>query len=293
VLTRSFLYVPASSQRFIAKAHERGADAIVLDLEDAVAPAEKSAARVRLAQNAASVRKNRALVFVRINAAPDLFRLDAQAACGAGAFGLFVPKSRDPRALQSLVELLEQIERAIGRAPTVLVPMIEDAAAVLDAHAIATATPRVYGLITGSEDLSTCMHAEPTPEFLRFPKLLVHFAAKAAGKKSFGLLRSVADYSDLGEIEKSAREARAFGFDGATCVHPAVVSILNRAFSATEQELAHARRLITAAEAAQARGEGAFAFEGRMVDEPVIARARELLEGNAAEVMPPPPVRAG
>jgi len=72
-----------------------------------------------------------------------------------------------------------------------------------------------------------------------------------------------------------------------------VVSILNRAFSATEQELAHARRLITAAEAAQARGEGAFAFEGRMVDEPVIARARELLEGNAAEVMPPPPVRAG
>jgi citrate lyase subunit beta/citryl-CoA lyase len=180
--------------------------------------------------------------------------------------------------LQELADMLEHTERAMHRAAIVLVPMIEDAAAVLDARALANATPRVFALITGSEDLATSMHAEPTPEFLRFPKLLVHLAAKAAGKESFGMLRSVADYNAAADIEQSAREARAFGFDGATCVHPSVVPILNRAFSPTEQELAHARRLIAAAEAAQARGEGAFAFEGRMVDEPVVARARALIE---------------
>ncbi len=277
MLLRSLLYVPASSDRFIARAHERGADAIILDLEDAVAPAEKGKARARLADSVAAVSKSGAAVFVRINATSDLLKLDAEAACRAGAFGLFVPKAREPRMLQELGDMLERTERAMHRAATVLVPMIEDAAAVLDARALASTTPRIFALITGSEDLATSMHAEPTPEFLKFPKLLVHLAAKAAGKRSLGMLRSVADYKAAHEIEQSAREARAFGFDGATCVHPSVVPILNRAFSPSEQELAHARRLIAAAEAALVRREGAFVFEGRMVDEPVVARARALL----------------
>ena len=275
---RSLLYVPASSDRFIGKAHERGADAIILDLEDAVVPAEKTSARMRLAGSVASVRQRGALVFVRINSEPELLPLDAEAACRAGAFGLFVSKARDPRKLQEVVALLERIEHAAGRAPIVLVPMIEDPGAVLDARTIAAATPRVFALITGGEDLATSLDAEPTPEVLRVPKLLVHLAAKAAGVRSFGLLRTVADYGEVEAIERSAQEARGFGFDGASCVHPKVVPILNRAFSPSAEALDHARRLIAAAEQAKARGEGAFAFEGRMVDEPVIKRARALLD---------------
>src|SRR5436309_10443027 len=91
---RSLLYVPASSDRFIGKAHERGADAIILDLEDAVVPAEKASARMRLAGSVASVRQRGALVFVRINSEPELLPLDAETACRAGAFGLFVSKAR-------------------------------------------------------------------------------------------------------------------------------------------------------------------------------------------------------
>jgi citrate lyase subunit beta/citryl-CoA lyase len=274
---RSLLYVPASSERFIAKAHERGADAIILDLEDAVVPAEKSAARARLPSAVASAGQRGATVFVRINAEADLWRLDAEAAARAGAFGLFVPKARDARMLQELALLLERLEPSTGRPQAVLVPMIEDAGAVLDARVIATATPRVFALVAGGEDLATSLDAEPTPEVLYLPKLMVHLAAKAAGVRSFGLLRTVADYGDLAAIEKSALEARAFGFDGASCVHPSVVPILNRAFSPSEQALDRARRLIAAADDAKARGEGAFAFEGRMVDEPVVKRAQALL----------------
>ena len=91
-------------------------------------------------------------------------------------------------------------------------------------------------------------------------------------------MRTVADYKDLAAIEAAAREARQFGFDGASCVHPAVVPVLNRAFSPTPRELGHARAVVKAAERAQAEGLGAFAFEGRMVDEPVVRRARALLE---------------
>jgi citrate lyase subunit beta/citryl-CoA lyase len=152
----------------------------------------------------------------------------------------------------------------------VLVPMIEDPGAVLDARTIAAATPRVFALITGGEDLATSLDAEPTPEVLRVPKLLVHLAAKAAGVRSFGLLRTVADYNEVEAIERSAQEARAFGFDGASCVHPKVVPILNRAFSPSR------RRSIMPAVSllprrGQARGEGAA--EGRMVMSPWIVPA--------------------
>ena len=282
MLIRSLLYVPASSERFIAKAHERKADAIILDLEDAVVPAQKSAARARLATAVPSVRQRGAAVFVRINAEEELWRLDAEAAARAGVFGLLVPKSRDAGMLQHLAAMLEKLERRTGRSQVALVPMIEDAGAVLDARAIASATPRVLGLVAGGEDLATALDAEPTLETLYLPKLLVHLAAKAAGVRSFGLLRTVADYGDLAAVEKSAREARALGFDGASCVHPSVVPILNRAFSPSGEELDRASRLIAAADEAKARGEGAFAFEGKMVDEPVVKRARALLERAGA-----------
>jgi citrate lyase subunit beta / citryl-CoA lyase len=275
---RSLLYVPASSERFIAKAHERRADAIILDLEDAVAPARKEAARAQLGETVAMTRRGGAAIFVRVNSEPERIRLDAEAACRAGADGLMVPKSRNPAAITAMADYLGEIERAAGRNATLLVPMIEDAGAVLDARAIATASPRVFALMTGGEDLATALGAEPSPDVLRVPKLLVHLAAKAAGVRSFGLLRTVADYNDLEGITQSADEARRHGFDGASCVHPAVVPILNRAFSPSESELDHARALIAAAETAQTAGLGAFEFKGRMVDEPVVKRARALIE---------------
>ncbi len=274
---RSLLYVPVSSERFLAKAHERGADAIILDLEDAVAPARKDAARERLGEAVMMVRRGGARVFVRINSEPERLERDAEAACRAGADGLLVPKAGADGEVAALGDFLAGIERSIGRAAMSLVPMIENPEAVLDARAIATASPRVFALMTGGEDLATALGAEPTPDVLRFPKLLVHLAAKAAGVRSFGLLRTVADYNDLDGIEKSAHEARRFGFDGASCVHPAVVPILNRAFSPSPAELDHARALVAAAEAAAAAGHGAFSFDGRMVDEPVVRRARALI----------------
>jgi citrate lyase subunit beta/citryl-CoA lyase len=160
---------------------------------------------------------------------------------------------------------------------TLLVPMIEDPGAVLDARILAAASPRTFGLITGGEDLATAMGAEPTPEVLRLPKLLVHLAAKAAGVFSFGLLRSVADYRDLEGITRAAQEARDFGFDGASCVHPTVVAILNETFAPSTEEIDRATRMITAYDEALAAGQGACVFEGKMIDVPVVARARALL----------------
>jgi citrate lyase subunit beta/citryl-CoA lyase len=256
VRLRSMLYVPAHSERFLAKAHERGADAIILDLEDAVPEADKDAARDGLAAAAKSVGQNGALVFVRINAG-ERRTVDARAAARAGADGIVLAKA----------EFGE-----LGSFDLPVIAMLESPGAVLDAREYARHIA-VMGLLVGSEDLATELGATPTPEVLRTPKLLVHYAAKAEGKMSFGLLRSVADYADLPAIEAAGREARAHGFDGATCVHPTVVPLLNAAFAPSPEETAWAGRVIEAAKS----GAGAFTVDGRMVDAPVIARARKIL----------------
>ena len=269
-MIRSLLYVPAHAPRFVARAHERGADAIILDLEDAVPPADKIAARAALATAVPAAGRGGATVFVRINA--DTADADAAAACHAGAFGVVVPKVQSPDSLRTLAHRLDAAER--GRQPMRFIPLLEDPGAVLDARAILSAGPRIMGVAVGGEDLATAMGAEPSPDMLRLPKLMVHLAAKAAGVLSFGLLRSIADYTDAAGVAASASEARAFGFDGASCIHPALVPILNAAFAPTPAALDRARRMIAAFAAA---GGGAFTFEGSMVDLPIVERARRLL----------------
>jgi citrate lyase subunit beta/citryl-CoA lyase len=281
-MIRSMLYVPASSQRFIAKAHERGADAIILDLEDSVAPSEKEKARAGLGKAVPAVSRNGAKVLVRINSSEDMMLADAEAACRAGAFGLFVSKASHPNILERLDRHLQEIENVMPQShKTVLVPMIEDPGAVLNARAIAGATSRVFGLITGSEDLATAMGAEPTSEALRVPKILVHLAAKAAGVLSFGFVFSQTHFRDLAGVASAAREARSFGFDGATCVHPSAIPILNETFSPSTEEIDRATRMVAVYEQSLAAGKGACLFEGKMIDVPMVARARALLAKQA------------
>lgn len=287
-MIRSLLYVPASEPRFVEKAHTRGADAVILDLEDAVATSRKAAARDALADSVAQAGQSGATIYVRINAEPELRFLDAEAACRAGSAGLLVPKTGSAAELAELAGRLEPIERELGRPAMEFVALIEDPAALLDARAIAAA-PRVAALALGSEDFATATGAVPTPETLRLPKLLLHYAAKAAGLRSYGLLRSVADYRDVEAMTASAREARAFGFDGASCIHPAVVPILNQAFAPSEEELAWARKVVEADADARRDGKGAYLVDGRFVDAPVVERARRML-GRAA---PGPNSRAG
>lgn len=280
-MIRSLLYVPGTAERFIAKAHERGADAIIVDLEDAVVPERKAEARARLPETLGLVRRGGATVFVRINNEPELLLADAEAACRAGADGLYVPKVADPALLAHLQERLAPIEAAMGRPPLDFVPLIEDPGAIFDARAIAQG-PRVLALSAGAEDIATAMGAEPTPDVLRLPKLLIHMAAKAAGVLSFGLLRTVADYADREGLAAAAREARQHGFDGASCIHPSVVPVLNEAFAPTEADLAFARRVVDADAAARREGRGAFLVDGRFVDAPILARAERLLARSAA-----------
>lgn len=272
-MIRSLLYVPGNSLKFLEKAGQRGADVVIIDLEDAVPEAEKTRARDMLAETVPMVAAGGSQVFVRVNMTERLYE-DAVAATKAGADALYLPKVNDVAQLHRLADHLAGFET--DRAPIGFVPLIEDPEGLFEARAIARG-PRVIALSSGGEDLATSMGAKPTAEVLRQPKLMIHYAAKAAGVLSFGLFRSTVDYTDTVAIRAAGLEARDFGFDGASCIHPAVVPVLNEAFSPTEAELDWARRVIAANAAEAAAGRGAFTLDGKFIDAPIVTRAERLL----------------
>lgn len=275
---RSLLYVPATNEKFVAKAAGRGADGIILDLEDSIPLAEKSRAREALGAAVAQCRRAGADVLVRINRPIRLCIADVTAAVAAGADTILLPKAESASHVQLIAEAIEDAEREFQTAQLVkMIVLIEDPAAVMDAAQIISASPRVVGAATGSEDIATILEAEPLPETLRMAKQIVHMAAKGTGRFSFGLFGTVADYSDQDGIRALVAEARRHGFDGASCIHPSVVPLLNDGFSPSADAVAHAQRVIDALDAAEAKGYGAVSLDGKMIDKPVADRARLLL----------------
>lgn len=269
----SLLYVPGNAPRFLEKAGQRGADVVIIDLEDAVPETAKTEAREGLAKWVPAIRQSGCQVFVRVNQSERLVD-DAVAATIAGADGLYIPKVDSADILARLAESLLPHER--DRAPIGFVPLIEDMKGLFEVRAIAHG-PRVFALTSGGEDLATAMGAKPTPEVLRYPKLMIHYAAKEAGVLSFGMLRTTVDFADKEALRAAALEARDFGFDGATCIHPSVVPILNECFAPTPEELSWARKVVAASEQEAAAGRGAFILDGRFVDAPIVTRAQNLL----------------
>lgn len=275
---RSMLYVPGSADRFLEKASERGADAIIIDLEDSVAPERKGAARRDLADSVARCGAKGADVWVRINRPLSMAVRDIEEAVRAQATGIFISKVEGADHVRLLIEVADAARREIGReSPLQAIAMIESPASVLKAEQIGRAHDRLIGLIGGGEDLATALDCEPSAETLRLPKLLIHMAAKAAERFSFGMLGTVAEYADRDLIRSMALDARRHGFDGATCVHPSVIPILNECFSAGPAELQAGRSIVEAAEAAARDGRGAFVHAGKMIDLPIVERARRLI----------------
>ncbi len=276
---RSLLYVPATRESFVAKAHTRGADAIILDLEDAVAPAEKPAARAALAAAIPSVRQNGAEVCVRINRPLRMAVQDIEAAVAAGADVLVLTKLMGPEHVRLLSELIAESEAAhgvpLGR--TRCIGLVETADALSAMEAIARADPRMVALGAGGEDLATDLGAEPSPDALYLPKMMAVMAARAAGILPLGFIGSVAGLSDPEGYRDMLRRSRKLGFACASCVHPSQVPVINAEYGDSEEELDRARRMVAAFTESLARGVGAVSFEGRMIDEPVVERARRLL----------------
>jgi len=276
---RSMLFVPVTRDKFVASAHTRGADAVILDLEDSVAESEKPRARTLVASAAEQVSRSGADVLVRINRPWHQTFRDIEAVVGPGVAALMCPKVESPEHLGVIAELLDTLEAERGLPPghTRLVALIETADAYFRVREIATATPRLDAISLGAEDFATALGMEPIGETLQAPKQTIIIAARAAGILPLGFMGTVADFDDLAAFRATIRRSRKFGFTGASCIHPSQVPILNEEFGWSDAELDRARRMVAAYDAAKAQGLGAVAFEGKMIDVPVVERAEALI----------------
>ena len=276
---RSLLFVPVTREKFVASAHSRGADAIILDLEDSVPEADKQRGRDLIASAALEVGRSGADVLVRINRPWQHAFRDIEAAALPAVAALMCPKVESAEHLLVIAELLDALEsqRGLPSGQIKLVALIETAAGYFRAAEIAKATPRLVALSLGAEDFALSVGMEPIGETLEMPKQTVIIAARAAGILPLGFMGTVADFKDLDAFRAVVRRSRQFGFAAATCIHPSQLPILNEAYGVSAAEAERAQRLIAAYDAAMAQGLGAVTFEGKMIDVPVVERARALL----------------
>jgi citrate lyase subunit beta/citryl-CoA lyase len=283
---RSLLFVPANVPEYIDKAHQRGADAIVLDLEDSIPQGEKAAARERVASAAEQLSARGVDVVVRVNASLRLVAPDLEAVASPAVRAVCVPKVNGAAQLQWISEALGEleIERGIPQGTIRLIAMIESVGALSRREEIATSTRRLAAMTLGTEDFAASAGIAPEADALLYPCQQVVFAARAAGITPLGFVGSIAQYRDLEAFRTTIRRSRQLGFRGALCIHPAQVAIMNEGFAPSQEELAEARGIIDAYERALAAGRGSAKYNGRMLDAPVVARAKEVLASAVDEV---------
>lgn len=276
---RSILYVPGNVPKFIDKAHERGADCVLVDLEDSVQPAQKPEARAMLGETIKKVARGGADVAVRINRPLRMTIPDLEAAVQPGVSALFVTKTESVQHLKLLDEVVSDLEKERGLEVGGIGfgAMIEHPRALSQIHDIAEHGPRLIAMMLGGEDFALETGSVPSDETLELPKRMVAFAAQAHDVPMIGILGTVADYSDPDAYARSAERARRFGFSGGTCIHPGLVGALNAAFTPKEEDVAYAQKLIQADAKAASEGRGSFQVDGKMIDIPVIERARKLI----------------
>ena len=278
---RSSLILPVNVPRFVERAHTRGADAIVLDLEDSVPTQEKASARTLVRESLAHAGRGGAEVLVRVNNDAGLLADDIDAAVHPGLDGLSIPKAESAAQIRDIAAQIDRLERARGLAPghLRLSLAIETPRGLLVIEEIARSSDRIATMSIGVEDYCLELGVEPSADGMEllYPVARLVMVCKAVGVQPTGLVGSIASFRDLATFEGAAMRARQLGCEGAGCIHPDQVAVLNRVFTPEPGKVADARRVVEAFEDGVRRGTASVSLDGKMVDVPVYKRAQVVL----------------
>jgi citrate lyase subunit beta/citryl-CoA lyase len=280
MILRSLLFVPADSEKKLAKAKSSPADALILDLEDAVAAENRPRARAMVREFLSE--KHPQAIWVRVNPLGTRdHHADLEAIVPAAPVGLVIPKPDGPRTLRMIDKNIALLERASGqkRNAIALLPVAtETPAAVLNLSEYKKKPPRLAAMSWGAEDLSAALGAatnrDENGEFLFVHKVvrsLVLIAAKAAGVDAIETLH--ADFRDIKGLERVAKLAQREGFSGMLAIHPDQVEPINAAFTPSSADIEHAKKVI----AAFSGGAGVASLDGKMLDQPHLKQAQHVL----------------
>lgn len=284
MIPRSYLYVPGNDSAKLARAAERGADALIVDLEDAVPPSAKAEARTLVAEWLAGDRLPAAddggpEVWVRVNPGPAGHQ-DVHAVLGPRLRGVVAAKTESADELRALVDEVERAEQQAGlpAGSVGVVPLLESAAALLAAREIA-AVPRVVRLQVGEADLAADLGMDPSPDGAEWDPIRAQVVVVSAAAGIGAPVAPVStDFRDLDRFAASTRALARRGYVGRACIHPAQVAVVNEVFTPAPDQVAWAREVIRLMDEAVGRGVGVVVGpDGRMVDEAVIRQARRVI----------------
>lgn len=277
---RSLLFVPGNSPDKVQKAWKTGADGIIFDLEDAVADSDKPAAREMVRKAIDGAPRGDVSTFVRINSySTPFWEDDLKAVIGRNLRGIVLPKCGSPDEVSSLENVLDLEEKSnrLASESICLLLLIESARGLLRVPQLAEASRRVAALIFGAEDFALDMGIPRTTDgaSLLYARSYLPICARA-----YGCLAIDAVYPDFKDDQGLLRETetgKRLGFNGKLAIHPKQVGLIHAAFAPSDLELAEARKILEAFAEARGRGESVFALDGKMIDRPIVERARRLV----------------
>lgn len=278
-LRRTMMFVPGNNPGMMVDAHIYGPDSIMLDLEDSVTMAEKDAARLLVYQALKTVDYGNTEMVVRINPLNTPYgKKDIEAVVKAGVDVIRMPKTETAEEVVEVEREIERVERELGCVGrTKIMAAIESTLGIVNAYAIATASPRMMGIALGAEDYCANLKAQRTPggDELRLARETIVVAARAAGIDALDTV-----YSNLNDMETFRQEVeyiKTLGFDGKSIINPRQIEVINEVFAPKEKEITKARAIIAAIKEVEAKGSGVIALNGKMIDRPVVIRAQRTI----------------
>jgi len=284
-MRRSMLFLPGNNPNMLINGSCLGADAVIFDLEDAVSPAEKDAARILVRNTMRYMDFRGCEIIVRINSIDTPYwQPDLDAIAPYKPSLILLPKTDTADHVLQADAYITALEGKLGLAPNTigLMPLIETALGVENAYAIASATARVQALFLGAEDLTADLQCKRTKEGreIEYARTRLVVAARAAGVDVYDT--PFTDVNDDEGIWTDARYAKALGFTGKASISPRHVEVINAVFSPTQKEIEYAYEVMEAIALAEQQGKGAIALHGKMIDAPIVARARQTIAAAQA-----------
>ena len=283
-LIRSWMFVPGHRQRMIDKGLGLNADAIMLDIEDGVAPDEKDTARKNIAESLGRAKTPGSPArYVRINAIGHArMEADLEAVVRPGLEGLVCPKVDTAEEVHQIEAILDDKEpmNKLDKGSVRLLIAVESPKGLLNAPAIAAASSRIAGIIFGAEDFGREIGLPAVREGeardLLYARSAIVIAAAAAHVQAVDGVW--VDLNDSAGLLGFAKQSRQLGFSGMSCIHPSQIDAINATFSPTAEEIDYCRKVLQAFEEANARGDGSIALGGQLIDRPIVERARRTME---------------
>lgn len=277
---RSLLFLPGNNPNMLINGNCLGADAVIFDLEDAVSPSEKDAARLLVRNTLHYMDFEGCKTIVRINGTDtDFWKEDLLAVLPEKPDMILLPKTSDVSCALDADAYMAQLEQSLGLPVNTvgLMPLIETALGVENAFLIASCSRRIRGLFLGAEDLTADLQCKRTKEGreIQYARARLVMAARAAGVEVYDT--PFTDVNDEEGILEDAMTAKSFGFSGKASISPRHIETINRVFSPTQEEIDYAYEVLDAIALAKEQGKGAIALRGKMIDAPIVNRAKRTI----------------